>query len=80
MADPDLLIKEGPGHPVPELREGGWSQSKLFRPFGSQFGLKKGGSPPFPPGPSPGSALRSARERENKLRLHYVISMISGTL
>ena len=40
---------------------------------------KKGGQPP-PPGPSPGSALRSARERENKLRLHYVISMISGTL
>ena len=43
MVDPDLQIRGGPGHPDPEIREGGgvegWSQ-KFFPPFGPQFGLK----------------------------------------
>ena len=44
MVDPDLQIRGGPGHPDPEIREGGggvegWSK-KFFPPFGPQFGLK----------------------------------------
>ena len=34
MADPDLLIKEGPGHPVPELREGVGLKANCFGPSG----------------------------------------------
>ena len=52
MADPDLQIREGPGHPDPEIRRaggGGRSKKQFFPPFGSQFGLTIGG-------PSPGSA------------------------
>ena len=53
MADPDLQIREGPGHPVPEIRGAGGggqrSKKQFFPPFGSQFGLTIGG-------PSPGSA------------------------
>ena len=45
--------KGGSGHPDSEI--GGWSLTrKIFRPFGSHFGLKIRGS--GPPGPSPGSA------------------------
>ena len=47
MADPDLQIREGPGHPDPEIR--GRSKKQFFSPFGSQFGLTIGG-------PSPASA------------------------
>ena len=39
MADPDLQIRGGGGHPDPAIR-GGWSQKVFFRPFGPQFGLK----------------------------------------
>ena len=49
MTDPDLQIREEPGHPGPEIRGGGGSQKTFFRPFGPQFGLKIRG-------PSPGSA------------------------
>ena len=39
----------GPGHPDPEIR-GARSQKKIFRPFGSHFGLKmRGGG--WAPGP-----------------------------
>ena len=50
MTDPDLQIREEPGHPGPEIRGGGGgSQKTFFRPFRPQFGLKIRG-------PSPGSA------------------------
>ena len=61
MANPDLQIREGPGHPDPEImgrggggggKRGACLQKKFFQPFGPQFGLTiKGGG--GPPGPSP---------------------------
>ena len=51
MADLDLQIREGGGHPDPEIRGAGGSLRIFFRFFGSQFGLKIGGG-----GASPGSA------------------------
>ena len=51
VADPDLQIKGGGGHPDPEIRGGPGLQKNFFRPFGPQFGLKIRG-----PDPSPGSA------------------------
>ena len=51
MAGPDLQIREGPGHPDPEIRGagGGGSKRQFFPPFGSQFGLTMGGPPLDPP-------------------------------
>ena len=57
MADPDLQIREGVGggggggkaDRDPDIREGGRSPKKFFRPFGPQCSLKirGGGSPAF---------------------------------
>ena len=58
MAFPDLQIREGDGHPDPEIRgggEGGGLKISFFRPYGLQFGLKIWGAPRGP-GPSPESA------------------------
>ena len=41
MADSDLQIREGGGHPDPKMKRG--------RPFGPQFGLKIMGAPPLVP-------------------------------
>ena len=73
MANPDLQIREGPGHPDPEIMgRGGWGkrgaclQKKFFRPFGPQFGLTiKGGRAPRPL-PSPGSATAFVNRRYMK--------------
>ena len=48
MADLDLQIREGGGHPDPETRGAGGSLRIFFRLFGSQFGLKIGGGGGFP--------------------------------
>ena len=40
MADPDLQIREGGGHPDPEIREEPGLNKIFFLPFGPQFGLK----------------------------------------
>ena len=43
VADQDLQIRRGPGHPDTEIREGGWGRGRavfFFRPFGHQFGPK----------------------------------------
>ena len=51
--DPDLDIrggggKKGNGHPDPNIRAGGQTPKKFFRPFGPQFGLKiRGGTLPW---------------------------------
>ena len=37
VADPDLQIRGGPGHPDPEIREGAGTISKKI--FSSSFGL-----------------------------------------
>ena len=52
MADPDLQVREGGGHPDPEITEEPGLNRTFFRPFGPQFGLKVrvGG---WPPGPFP---------------------------
>ena len=50
LADPDLQIGGGGGHPEPQIRVVG----RFFRPFGPQFGPKIRGA--GPPGPSSGSA------------------------
>ena len=76
MANPDLQIREGPGHPDPEIMgrgEGGGErergaclQKNFFRPFGPQFGLTiKGGRAPRPL-PSPGSATAFVNRRYMK--------------
>ena len=41
LANPDLQIRGGGGHPVPEIRGGGVTGLKknFFPPFGPQFGL-----------------------------------------
>ena len=41
VADPDLSITRG-GHPDPEIRRAGAVSKFFFRPFGPQFGLRKG--------------------------------------
>ena len=54
MADPDLQIREGPGHPDHEIRRGGGGcPKKFFQSFVQQFSvtIRGGGGP----GPSPGS-------------------------
>ena len=43
MADPDLQIRGGGGHPDPEIREGGQFSKNVFWPFGPQFSPKIGG-------------------------------------
>ena len=46
VADPDLQIRRGPGHPDPEIRRGGCLQNNFFRPFGPQSGqIIRGASP-----------------------------------
>ena len=61
MADPDLQIRERPGHPDPEI--GGDPVSKFFfRPFRPQFGLKIRGG-----GGAPGSSPGSANEKWSQL-------------
>ena len=54
VADPELQIRGGGGHPDPGIGGGGAVSKKNFRPFGPQFGLKIKGSP-SPPGSFPGS-------------------------
>ena len=51
VADLDLQIREGGGHPDTEIRGGGATGLKnfFFQPFGPQFGLN------ITPAPSPGS-------------------------
>ena len=46
VADPDLQIREGGGHPHPEIREEPGLNKKFFRPFGPKFGLKVRGALP----------------------------------
>ena len=75
MANPDLQIREGPGHPDPEImgrggggggKRGAYLQKKFFRPFGPQFGLTiKWGRAPRPL-PSPGSATAFVNRRYMK--------------
>ena len=77
MANPDLQIREGPGHPDPEImgrggggggggKGGAFHQKNFFRPFGPQFGLTiKGGRAPRPL-PSPGSATAFVNRRYMK--------------
>ena len=59
VADPDLQIRGGGGHPDPEI-SGGGLQKDFFLPFGPQFGLKIRGAP-SPPGTSPRSATAIER-------------------
>ena len=53
MADPDLQIREGPGHPDPKIRRGRRSPKHFSRPFEPQFSLTirggrwGGGNPPL---------------------------------
>ena len=49
MADSDVEIKEGDGHPDPKMNGGERSQNNSFRPFGPQFSLKIMGYPPLVP-------------------------------
>ena len=49
MADPDLQIREGGGHPDPEIREEPGLNKIFFLPFGPQFGLKVRGALPLDP-------------------------------
>ena len=61
VADPDLSIRGTPGHPDPEIREGGPGLQKLFfGPLGLSLVLKqrKGGGPRILPLDAP---LRSGR-------------------
>ena len=60
MADPDLSVREGGGHPDPEITEEPGLNKKFFRPFGPKFGLKVrgGGGPPLDP-PLTGVRLES---------------------
>ena len=39
MADPDLQIREGPGHPDHEIRRGRGSPKTFVWPFGPRFSL-----------------------------------------
>ena len=52
VADTDLQIRGGPGHPDPEIRGPGFKKN-FFWPFGPQFGSKIRGEgwagPPAPP-------------------------------
>ena len=49
MADPDLQIIAGPGHPALEIGGSGAVSKNFFRPFGPQFDLKIRGRPrPLP--------------------------------
>ena len=57
VANPDIPIRRGPGHPDPERREMPGLQKFFFRPLGPQFGLKIREGP----GPS-GPSIRSATE------------------
>ena len=75
MANPDLQIREGPGHPDPEImgrggggggKGGAGTPKKIFWAFGPQFGLTiKGGRAPRPL-PSPGSATAFVNRRYMK--------------
>ena len=57
VADPDLQIGGGRGHPDPEIGGGGSLKRIFSLLFGPQFGLKiRGRGGQAPPGPSPGSS------------------------
>ena len=62
----------GPGHPDPEIREGGFSKKEFFSAFGLHFALKNGWGGGGALGPSPGSAtgtsLRSGRDSGRQVR------------
>ena len=54
MADTDLQIRGGGGHPDPEIRGGSGLQKNCFRLFGPHFGQKimgggEGRAPRVPP-------------------------------
>jgi len=55
VADPDLQIREGPGHPDPEMGVGwGQSQKKIFSALQASVwsnNIGGGGSPPPPTPP-----------------------------
>ena len=62
-ADPDLQIREGPGHPDPEMGVGrGQSENKIFSALqASVWSYNKGGGGWPPVGPSPGSTTENSR-------------------
>ena len=50
VADPDLKIRRGPGHPDPEIRGGGRSPKRFFSALqASVWSKNKGGAPRAPP-------------------------------
>ena len=68
-ADPDLQIREGPGHPDPEMGVGrGQSENKIFSALqASVWSYNKGGGgagPPWAPPLDP--PLRTAEEHDEK--------------
>ena len=52
MADADLQIRSGAGHPDPEIRGGGGGSQKFFLALWASFWAKNKGGP-GPPGPLP---------------------------
>ena len=59
-ADPDLQIREGPGHPDPEMGVGrGQSEKKIFSALQASVSSNNKGA--SPPGPSPGSTTENSR-------------------
>ena len=62
MADADLQIREGPGHPDPEMGVGwGQSETKIFSALQASVWSNNKGGGGRPPGPSPGSATENNR-------------------
>ena len=57
MEGPDLEIRRGPGHPDPEISEGGWGRGRAVLNFFSALWasvwskIKKGGGPSLYPPP-----------------------------
>ena len=64
MADPDLQIRGGGGHPDPEIRGGDDLKKNYFRHLGPQFGLKEKGGGPAGPSLDP-PLVTSAKQRRN---------------
>ena len=52
MADPELQIRGGPGHPDPEKRGGGRTQKNFFTALRASVWSKTKGWGPGPPAPS----------------------------
>ena len=68
-ADPDLQIREGPGHPDPEMGVGrGQSENKIFSALqASVWSYNKGGGGACPPWAPPlDPPLRTAGEHDEK--------------